>query len=272
MDYADRAPDVWSTVGILRYSSYPDDLEALAIKVSAERDSEQLGLWTLTYDYSSRPFDFGNSGNGSTLSPTQTDQSVDPPSRPPTFEWGSVATTRLLGPKDQAGKAVVNSAGQVFDPPIEIPSHNATCTITSYKDISGFDPIAKINTFQDSINSAAFVMVICPGASTTFPAKTVRCTKYACSTHCENNAYFWEVKIELEIKLAFWNPVSVLDAGTLQIASAGLPPQPILDKNGAQVTSPVPLNGMGLPLNAGGTLQYIDFKGYQEVDFAGLLS
>lgn len=270
--YAQYAPAAWSIVPVARYDAYPADSNAVAVKVRANLESDdQLGVYIVQIDYTSAPIDEGNSGDGSTQSPTQTDQSTSPPARPLQFSFGSNATTRLLGPLDLAGVGVFNSAGQPFDPPPEIPTHNLTFSVTCYRAIA-FDWVGKNNTYQDAINDANWNIIPAPGITYTFPKQTVKCNKYTGSTHQENGTYYWELQLEFEVKKSKWNPRSFLDAGTVYKESGSLPPQPILDATGNPVQSPVPLNGAGKPLPAGGTPVYKDFQAYNEVNFNLMLS
>jgi hypothetical protein len=266
---SDAPPAVWGIgfPSIHRYDPHPGDFGALAVSLDCDPEGDQVGIYNVKITYTSKPFDDGNQ----TTDPTQTDQSTPPPDRPWTIKLGSVHGTRLLGPKDLAGKAVVNSAGQPYDPPPEIPCSNLQISITAYKDLT-WGAGAKILQYQDSINNAALAMVINPSNTAVFPAKTVRCTEYSVTNHSENGAYYWQVDLVLEYRIKPWNPVSVLDAGTVYKKSMSLPLQPILDETGQPVHSPVPLNGAGGVLLAGGALAYNDFQGYYEQNFATILT
>lgn len=161
--------------------------------------------------------------------------------------------------------------GQPFDPPPEIPCSNLLISITAFKALT-WSAGAKILAYQDSVNDAALAMVINPSNTAIFPAKTVRCTEYGVSNHQENGIYCWQVDLVLEYRVTPWNPVQLLDAGTVYKKSSILPPQPILDKQGNPINSPVPLNGAGAVLNASAAFSYIDFLAYYEKNFAAILS
>ena len=115
-------------------------------------------------------------------------------------------------------------------------------------------------------------MVINPSNTANFPAKTVRCTEYNVTSVQENGLAYWEVNVTLEYRPKAWNPVQVLDAGTVFLKSMSLPPQPILDATGNPTSSSVALDGSGHVLTAAGTPVYIDFPGYYETNFAAILS
>jgi hypothetical protein len=267
---SDAPPSTWASltsVPIHRYDSYPYDIGAKAVSLTCDPEGDQVGIYTVTYHYTSAPFDEGNTSQD----PTQSDQSVPPPDRPWTISYGATHGTRIVGPQDLAGKDVVNSAGQPFDPPLEVPSSNLTFTVEAYKDLAGFDPTSKQLTYQDSINDAGLLIAVTPAATTVWPAKTVRCNEYNVVSVTEQGNTYWKVTIVLEFKKTGWQP-QVLDAGTVFKDDPGKPPQKIVDKTGSQHDKPIPLDGFGHPLNAGSPLVYLTFKAYEEQNFAALLA
>ena len=265
---SDRPPNAWGGIPINRYDVFPTDSGAKAVSLACDQEGDQIGLYTVTYTYTSKPFDEGNTSQDQ----TQTDQSVSPPSRPWVITYGATHGSRIVGPTDLAGVDVVNSAGQPFSPPLEVPTSNLIFTVEAYKDLAGFDPTAKQLAFQDSINNAGLLIAVTPSATTAWPAKTVRCNEYNVVSVTEQGSTYWKVTITLEIKLTGWQP-QVLDAGTVfKAASGSTPPQKIVDRVGNAHDTPIPLDGAGHPLNAGSPLQYKTFKGYEERNFATLLT
>lgn len=267
---SDSPPSVWGTgfAVIPRYSSHPGDAAALAVSLDCEPHGSDIGWYDVSVHYTSKPFDEGNQ----TGNPANTDASVTPTSRPWVIQFGATHGTRLLTKDVITGAALTNSAGQPFDPPPEIPSSNLTITVTAYKDFNTFDPVSKVLTYQDAINDAALLMLVSPVTTAVFPAKTLRCNEYKFGSHSENGATYWQVDLTLEYKPTGWNPIQLLDCGMVYQKSLSLPPQPILDAQGNPVTSPVPLDGSGQPLAAGGALVYRSFSGYYERNFATILT
>lgn len=258
---SDRPPSAWGGIPINRYDAYPTDSGAKAVSLNCDPEGDQLGWYTVTYTYTSAPFDQGNT----TQDPTQTDQSVTPTSRPWVITYGAVHGTRIVGPKDLAGVDVVNSAGQPFSPPLEVPCSNLIFTVEAYKALAGFDPTAKQLHFQDAINDAGLLIAVTPAATTVWPAKTVRCNEYNVVSVTEQGVTCWKVTITLEVKITGWQP-SVLDAGTVFAFDPGHPPQKIVDRVGNSHDSPIPLDGTGHPLNAGAALVYKTFNGGHETN------
>jgi hypothetical protein len=266
---SDTPPAAWGAgfAVVPRYSSYPTDAGAVAVSLDCN-PGQEIGFYDVSIKYTSKPFDDGNQSQN----PANSDQSVAPPFRPWVINFGAVHTTRLLTRDVATGAAVANSAGQPYDPPPEIPSSNLCITITAYKDLNTFDPVSKVLTYQDSINDGALLMLVSPATMTTFPIRTLRCNEYKFSSHYENGAAYWQLDLTLEYKFNGWNPIQILDAGTYYLKSMALPPQPILDLQGHEASHPMPLNGAGQPLTAGGALQYKSFSGYREVNMATILS
>jgi hypothetical protein len=266
-NYTDVPPNTWGSgfASIARYSSYPSDTQALATTLDCTPESD-LGFFHISIKYSTHPFDNGNQSQN----PTNSDQSVTASSRPWVIKFGAVHTTRLLTKDVVNGKAVANSAGQPFEPTINIESSHLTISIEAFKDMS-FDPVAKCLTYQDSINNAALLMLVSPATTTTFPARSLRCNEYAFESVYDNGASFWKMSLVLEYRWELWNPIYILDAGTHYIKSMALPVQPVVDLHGQPSTTPMPLDGTGKQLTASQPFVYLPFSGYNECNFATIL-
>ena len=267
---SDQPPSVWGSgfASIVRYQSYPFDAGALAVTLDASPEGD-TGLWyTVRITYKSNPFDLGNT----TGNPSDSDASVTPTSRPWTITFGSTHGQRLLTQDTITDAPIASSAGQPYDPPPEIPSSNLTIQITAFESFATFKPIGKVLNYQDYVNEFDILLAVSPAETNTFPAETLRCTEYKSVSHSEQGETYWQVDVTLEFKFNGWNPIELLDCGTLYIKSMTLPIQPVLDQQGNPVSTPVPLNGSGGLLNAGDAPVYLQFNGYNKVDFSTLLS
>lgn len=252
----DMPPSQWTTTGnelvIQRFDPYPFDFGATCRTLDMKPDADSPLVYTLTFEYSSAPFDkHDSSGN-----PKKSDQSQPPQSRPWKIKFGSTHYSRVLGPLDLANTPVVNSSKQPFNPPLERPSSNSTIMVTAYQQYGGsFDPVFNQMVFIDSLNNAPLTL---PGITTSqYQTGTLKCTEYNASVETENNAPYYQIDCTLEYKYDGWQPL-VLDAGTLQFISNSKPLQPIRDGANAIVQQPVPLNGAGQPLKAGNPFVYIN--------------
>jgi hypothetical protein len=241
------------------YASYVTPTETDLYAILKKKTARQIepGQWEVVCEYDSAPFDTGNQSGSST--PGGANNQVAPTSRPWILRFGSNKGTKLLT-KDLNNVEVVASNGQPFDPPLEVPTAYPTIQITAYKATFSF---SSITLYTNAINSDAWQG---------FAPRKLRCIEYAATTQYDNGAYFWQLDVTIEVHPdGFWNPVEILDAGTVYLETGSKPPQPILDSTGNPVSSPVPLNGAGQPLNAGGSLQYIPFAAYREVPFAAII-
>lgn len=267
-------------------SPHPDDSHALLKEKTAEQDGE-LMVWTVTFNWDTeqsqqdRGTVAGGTGSGPLgtspthpSSPGTNHSGTHPEVRPNRFEWGSVQTNRYLPGDltldedgDPAPRPFASSAGQVFDPPPQIDCSDTTLSITCYRMTARPE---KIWLYQNSVNDNDFLGI--------FPADWIRVTSYKQTSVYEAQwGWFWEYQITLQIREDGWNPVKVMDAGTVQridVPPFGLRLTPCLDAHGHPVTSPVPLDGFGaqLPLTAGPEdIVYLKFQGYKRLDFFRLI-
>lgn len=235
-------------------------------------------LWTVVCEYDSSPAGKSEGGaDPSTASEPAVTAQQSPPDRPWTIEVGSTKTSKILTTDinddpilykkadgtivNASTKSITNSSGQPFDPPVEMPAFHGTLTIGLFKSISS-DNFVNVKTYTNRINSTTFLG---------FTAGSLLVTEYKLTSQYEQGSYFWHKHVTLEIHPETWNPVQVLDAGTMWKESGSKPLQAILDKSGNPVTSPVPLDGLGKPLNANGDLVYMTCNGYKKISFAGLI-
>lgn len=257
------------------------DFTALLKKKTARMTGQQDGgwIWEVVCDYDSAPFDQGTGGSSSESPSGQPGQSqTQPDARPWSIEFGSVKTTKLLVKDVQgaatkyvnANGALVNNAGveavasngQPFDPTVEIPAHHPQISITAFKAM-GMDSMANVAAYTNKVNQ---------GVWQGFADQTVLCTEYKLTSQYEHGQWWWQKTVVLEVNPdAPWNPVLILDCGTVTRVSNTEPFRPILDGTGQPVTSPVPLNGSGQPLPAGSPLVYQAVNGYNKVTFANII-
>jgi len=238
------------------------DLTALLKKKTARMTGQQDGgyVWEVICEYDSAPFDQQQGGTSPSGEPGQSQ--TQPDLRPWQIEFGSVKTTKLLTQDVIDGTDVVASNGQPFDPPPEIPAFHPQITITAFKAI-GSESLANVTTYTNKVNQ---------GAWQGFADQTVLCTEYKLQSQYEHGSWWWQKSVVLEVNPdGPWNPIKILDCGTVTRVSMTEPFRPILDGTGQPVTSPVPLNGSGQPLPSGGALHYIEKNGYKKVNFAAII-
>ena len=233
----------------------------------------ELGTWEVVCEYDNLPSDVGLTTTGSepgspTGSPMQGGADVAPTDRPWHVQIDTVEVEVPLVTDVVTGENVAASNGQVFDPPITVPSYRPQITITGYKAL-GSDSYANVALYTGKVNDGSWMG---------FADQTVLCKKYSIQTQYDHGAWFWQKTVVLEIKHDKWNPVRVLDQGSsyLQDTNTSKPPQAIKDQNGQPTGGGVyALNGAGKPLSVddinAGSFSYREFNAYITESFASIL-
>lgn len=264
-------PDVIEdAVNAAYYSPYPTDPAALLKKKRVSQEGSELFFHnvTLEYDTRSNPADKGTVQPGQPgTAPNQAGQNAGqtaPNLRPWVLKWDYVTSERQLE-QDLHGNAVLNSANQRFDPPLTIPVCRPTLSITAWRLVAQQE---KILRFMNKVNTRPFL-----GAAKAH----ARCTRYAISSVFEQGAFYWQVDVTVEFNEIPWNPVKVLDAGTVEyigIGEGGVKRfRTIVDGLGNPMMHP--LNGSGLKMTPAqilaGQFSYLEFRVYGEADFSQLI-
>lgn len=227
------------------------DSTSVVKEVSANQDSENPRLWTVSVDYGPP------SGDESQNNP-------DPFKRAPVVSWGHSEFTRVVT-RDVDGKAFLNSAGDAFAVPPEVPDSRPQLNITRNERV--YSPAIALE-YQNTVNEKPFM-----GA----PAGTCRLTGITASNAHENNVAFWVVNYAFEFARDGWL-VEVLDQGMralndenklVRIRALDEQGEP---QDGVYVPHEVPLNGSGKALLDPNpeNVQYRTFKVFKDKDFSQL--
>jgi hypothetical protein len=259
-DFNISAAAAAAIVPIAIFDPHPVDGYAYVRSKNAKPLQGQLGFWEVTLEYDSTPQEPGQQESNN--------QNEEPTARPPTLTFDSEATTKPLI-KDLAGDPVVNSSGMLYDPPLSIQVYYPTINVSFFSATMNPEDVAY---YTNKANSNAFSI-----GGYSWPARTLLVTKYAATSQYEQGAIFWQKTISLKVAIQDeegefieWDKIKGLDCGTHRLVT-GKPPQPILDKTGNAITTPIPLQN-GQPLNSGDTPVYLEYKGYAEVSFVSLFS
>lgn len=225
--------------------------------LSITQDTSGPLLWNATATFSSRPV--------SESQANQTEAS-DPLARRATFTWSSTQYQQAIA-RDINGRAVVNSAGDPYDPPVEIQRSRAVCTIQkNVVQIPGW-----ILDYENAVNSDTFVI-----DGLTIP-------QYACRLSGIGLSEIKREKIAIGIEFTYrvfscklefnrdlWHPLKVLDLGYRQrdvTDGSGARRIPIYEdgtSSSRPVTTPRLLNGSGYVLSnpSTTTARFNDFSVY----------
>jgi hypothetical protein len=217
-----------------------------SIEAANNSNVDNAGIeWTVTVNYG--PYDAGQFGN-------------DPSLWRMKVSFGGERTERVVY-KDRSDNAIVNSAGDRFDPPITIDDSRSTMTVTRNELVSAFD-LTLAESYRDKINSADW---------NGFEALSVKCGIIATSEpQYDSNAqvYYYTVTYPFTINRKGWL-LDILDAGCNELdVDTGLP-KPIMHK-GQAVSDPVPLDGAGHEKEPDAEPVFRTINTYDEVDFEGL--
>lgn len=224
----------------------------LCREVSFSQDSSAPCKWDIEATYSSELL-------------KQADQTnvTDPSERPAKIKWKAQQYRRAIS-EDLDGNAIVNSAGDYFDPPPEIDSSHWVATIE--KNVPAVPTF--ILSYTDAVNSDSFTI-----QGMTVNEKVAKIVDIDISDRqTEGDFNFYVFTYSLEFRPETWR-LKVLDQGfryddagdIKQITDSSTPPRPI--------TSPKLLDGSGgiLANPSPGNAEFITFDVYNAVDFGGTL-
>jgi hypothetical protein len=197
-------------------SLHPDDMQAWCVSLRVENSNPWKG-WTVTAEYTS-----------------EREITEDPTAEPAAITWSSEQFQRPVI-YDNSGNAVVNSAGDPFDPPVMMDDSRPVVTIS--KNLAVVP--AWILAYQDAVNSDAFyVDGITVGAGL---AKVQSVT--VGEVQRRNNISFRVVNLVIHLERNGWL-VEAQDVGFRELGYGGR--QNILnDVDSERPSAPVPLDGAG---------------------------
>ena len=209
-------------------SVYPEDARAFCVGVTPNNDLGPMG-WLLTATYS-----------------TKKEYAAQPQDDPFEIEWDE-EDIEVPIIKDRDGKAVLNSAGDPPDPPLMGADSILVATVT----LKAATLPAYLRAYRKSINSAAFTI-----DGITVNAKHGRIRKIRLGKSRYRASYpYRDVTIEIAIldnDEDDWE-IRWIDAGFRKrveypAASGDYIMEKIVNSDMTEPSSPVPLDGSGLPL------------------------
>jgi hypothetical protein len=232
------------------YSPHPSWQALTARKVTASNQADSPHHFLVTVEYSSAPLDKEDKDK---------EDNPDPTTRPAVINW-STKLYRESVEKDVDGDAILNSAGDYFDPPIERDRSNWTCVVR--KNLAN-PPTWLLDYNNCPINSSSFTV-----DGVQVQAERARLSMIDIGEkQVENDVNFRTVTITLEFKKEGWK-ASILDQGLKEIDGGELKPIMV---DGKSITSPICLSGgvhieAPTPQNA----VFLDYDIYDSKDFSVL--
>jgi len=243
------------TSGLLpvKYQQHPQNPLMTVRDVTLDQD-EAPTVWTATVSYSSAPYDKDD----------EEDEDFDSPlDKPARIRW---TTTQFTKPvfRDLNEEAIVNSAGDYFDPPIEVDASRFSLVVE--KNVASVP--TWVLTYPNTINDASFDV-----QGLTIPARTAKMSELAISeVQKEQDVEFYTITFRLELANADEEDwvVRVLDQGLHEIDSEDTKTPILIDGEAAK--QPVLLNGDGSAISNPEPIDavFLDFYVYREKDFSAL--
>lgn len=199
---------------------HPDDAGAWCTTLQVDPSDPWKG-WTVTAEYS-----------------TERELAETPTSDPAEITWGSEQFQKAAI-TNYAGQAIVNSAGDPFDPPIMIDDSRPYVTVS--KNLATVP--TWVMTYQDAVNSASFVV-----DGITVGTGLAKMQNISVSPRqSRNGTSFRTVTFTIHLQKQGWLS-KVLDAGFREVAYGG-ELQNIRNPGDEELpAAPVPLDGAGMAL------------------------
>lgn len=230
------------------YATYPDDSACTLRKKGASRMDDHPQMWKVQCEYN-------NQNDAASKPDDQSGQS--PTDRAVKVTCTSVEKQKVLD-RDYSNprKAVINSAGEKFDPPIE--TEDAIKVITVVRNEASYD-LSLGFAYENRVNTDTWNGLE-PGY--------VRCKSINGTDKYELGVRYWEVTYVFEVNPVGWD-LEVLDQGYTEIVG-GKVALIGSQKDGTPLSKPALLNGAGQRLAVNGTPVFLPFKRYRETTFGPL--
>jgi hypothetical protein len=168
---------------------------------------------------------------------------------------------------DKDNNAIVNSAGQTFDPSLTKTYYDLKFTL-SYQSFTT-PPVSTIQAAVGKVNSDG-VTLAAGGWSQAFTARQLKLDEATCDFEYQGSQYLWTVSTSWIARSDTFVD-KILDQG-YAILDGSNNLQSILDSNGNPLNSPVQLDGSGHVLAFGDSPVYLTFKVEDETAMSSIVS
>lgn len=208
--------------------------------ISFNQDAAIPRKWVIEADYSSEP-----------LKSSEEDQASNPLQRPPVIKWSS-QQYRLAIDRDVNGQAVINSAGDYFDPPVEVERSRWVATVE--KNVTQVPP--QIIEYTDAINSGGFSISGAGVGARVAKLMDIGISERKSEQVGNQTINYYTFSYSLELRPETWK-LKVLDQGyryktgnsIRQIIDDSNPPRPVtsprlLSGGGSVLSNPSPSNAV----------------------------
>ena len=217
------------------WEQHPTDTDAYAVEFGIE-ETEHPKRWLVTVTYQLAPKPWEEPGVWR-ISGAQTERAIE---------------------EDVNGAALVNKAGDPFDPPITVP--DGYTVLTCAQNFQTIDTADIEDNFKFHTNVAEF---------RGHAAGAVLLADWSAEPDFKNGLHYWRTTYTFHARTRGWNS-KPLNAGfrqklTLPVVGSQL--VSIRDPSGQIVSSPALLDNTGAKLAVGGTPIFLDFQVFNSADF-----
>jgi hypothetical protein len=268
---------------------HPSDEFATMTRINAYQSDADNTLWQVTCEYQSEPAEdqqrealtYDSSGNPETTPEGDVGggggsfvRDDDPTAR--SAQWSNTTETVMEIAEEEAGffggifgDAILNSAGDPFDPPVMVERQYGVITIT--KNVPLNSPIlqlSKLAEFRNTINDADYLG---------HDAGTLRVAQLDTASAIENRTAYAVVTLQVKIRPEGWVR-RVIDRGFNMLSTYDPNGDAMLvtektrikDRHGEPLGEPSLLDGSGGVLPEGLDPHFLEFDVYNDSDFAEL--
>lgn len=189
------------------------------------------------------------------------DEEENPLDEDPIVNWDDQETSEPVF-EDNAGNAIINSAGQTFDPGVEKQVYDALVTIQ--RNIEEYDEVTA-STYRGKVNADQFFI---RGASSPIAVGVAKVVSYRGAQATKNGVSYWVETIIIATRADGWTR-HILDEGyATRNGSDELVTK--LDANNLPTNQPVLLDGAGDELAFGDPAVFMDYDLEDTVNFSGM--
>jgi hypothetical protein len=246
------------------------DPRAFCVDVNAQHDQSDPNHWEVSCDYDTS----AETNDAQKDQQKEEQQSDDPEDEPPQIGFQFRHITRPVE-RDKDGKPIANSAGEKFDPPLEVDESIPVITIT--RNEKAFNASLAID-YEDAVNADVWSYTL-PGGSTLIARKgQAKIENIGAQTQSKKGQLYYSVTYEIGFRREGWQ-VEKLDQGFFEKDANNLGmlqhiKVQVRDENNKVreefCSAPHPLDGAGHKLQKGRDLVFLPFKVYKELPFAAL--
>lgn len=220
---------------------FPSDSTAYCQKLKGVQEPFSPKVWTFTASFSNKR-----------------QLNVNPLLVPTEFVWGSEQFQRAYS-KDRFGEAILNSAGDPYDPPVI--GDDSRVSVTMSRNVASIPPW--FLEVGDKLNSSSYQI---DGLNLNKERAKIQRVHAGRQESSVDGILFRRISVTMHVQDKSWQK-SILDAGFRELDGTGQ--KMMLGKDGHDVTSPTPLDGSGAQLASPSpaTAVHLDFDIYDVFDF-----